>query len=78
MFEDFKCEMRITHPASTWLQRPQKHHHLHKPGKGFVPERNRRVPCEVAQNLDEASKLLEVGFEYVTDMGDAKLFRKRK
>ena len=33
---------------------------------------------KVAQNLDEACKLLEVGFEYVTDMDGAKLFRKRK
>jgi integrase/ribosomal protein S27AE len=33
---------------------------------------------KVAQNLDDACKLLEVGFEYVTDMGGAKLFRKRK
>jgi integrase len=32
----------------------------------------------VAQNLDEACKLLEVGFEYVTDLDGAKLFRKRK
>lgn len=28
--------------------------------------------------LDEACKLLEVGFEYVTDMQGKKLFRKRK
>jgi hypothetical protein len=33
---------------------------------------------KVAQNLDDACKLLEVGFEYVTDMDGAKLFRKRK
>ena len=33
---------------------------------------------KVAQNLDEACKLLEVGFEYVTDINGAKLFRKRK
>lgn len=32
----------------------------------------------VAHNLDEACKLLEVGFEYVTDMDGAKIFRKRK
>ena len=28
--------------------------------------------------LEEACKLLEVGFEYVTDINDKKLFRKRK
>jgi hypothetical protein len=33
---------------------------------------------KVAQTLDEATKLLEVGFEYVTDMDGAKLFKKRK
>lgn len=32
----------------------------------------------VAHDLKEACKLLEVGFEYVTDMNEAKLFRKRK
>jgi len=31
-----------------------------------------------AKTIDEAKELLEVGFEYVTDMGDIKLFRKRK
>jgi len=33
---------------------------------------------KVAANLEEACKLLEVGFEYVTDMDGKKLFRKRK
>ena len=32
----------------------------------------------VAHSLEETCKLLEVGFEYVTDMDGAKLFRKRK
>jgi hypothetical protein len=32
----------------------------------------------VAQTLDEACKLLEVGFEYVTEIDGARLFRKRK
>jgi integrase len=31
-----------------------------------------------AQTLDEAKKLVEAGFEYVTDMEDVKLFRKPK
>jgi integrase len=31
----------------------------------------------VAKTLEEACKLLEVGFEYVTDMDTVKLFRKR-
>jgi len=33
---------------------------------------------KIAHDLNEACKLLEVGFEYVTDMDGTKLFRKRK
>jgi len=33
---------------------------------------------KVADSLEDACKLLEVGFEYVTDMNGKKLFRKRK
>jgi len=33
---------------------------------------------KVAQNLDEACKLLEVGFEYITEIDGAQIFRKRK
>jgi len=32
----------------------------------------------VGKTLEDACKMLEVGFEYVCDMNDAKLFRKRK
>jgi len=32
----------------------------------------------VAKNLEEARKLVEAGFEYVTEVEDCKLFRKRK
>jgi len=32
----------------------------------------------VAKTLDEACKLLEVGFDYVCDMDNVKFFRKRK
>jgi len=32
----------------------------------------------VAKTLDEARKLVEAGFEYVTDIDGSKLFRKRK
>jgi hypothetical protein len=34
--------------------------------------------CKVATTLQEAKALIEVGFEYVTDMNNVKLFRKRK
>jgi integrase len=33
---------------------------------------------KVAWNLEEACKLLEAGFDYITDMENAKIFRKRK
>jgi integrase len=33
---------------------------------------------KIAETLDDACKLLEVGFEYVTDMDGKKMFRKRK
>jgi len=32
----------------------------------------------VAKTLDEARNLIEAGFDYVTDMENVKLFRKRK
>lgn len=33
---------------------------------------------KVAWNLEEACKLIEAGFDYVTDIEGAKLFKKRK
>lgn len=41
-------------------------------------EANDEFHVKVAGSLEEACKLLEVGFEYVTDMDGKKLFRKRK
>lgn len=34
--------------------------------------------CEIAKTLQEATKLIEDGFGYVTEMEGARLFRKRK
>jgi len=34
--------------------------------------------CKVAKTLEETSALIEAGYEYITDMGEIKLFRKRK
>jgi hypothetical protein len=34
--------------------------------------------CKVAKTVQEASKLIEIGFEYVCEIEDSKLFRKRK
>lgn len=41
-------------------------------------ETNDAFIVKTAENLEEACKLLEVGFEYITDMNGKKLFRKRK
>jgi integrase len=34
--------------------------------------------CKVAKTIEESTNLIESGFEYVTEMDDMKLFRKRK
>jgi len=34
--------------------------------------------CKVARTIDEAAKLVEQGFDFVTDVDGAKLFKKRK
>ena len=34
--------------------------------------------CKTAKTLDEAVQPIEMGYEYVTDMEDYKLFKKRK
>jgi integrase len=34
--------------------------------------------CKTAKNLQEATSLIEAGFEYITEMDGVKLFRKRK
>jgi integrase len=41
-------------------------------------ESDQEFHVKLAKTIDEACKLLEVGFEFVTDMDGAKLFRKRK
>ncbi len=34
--------------------------------------------CKIAKTVNEATELIEAGFEYITDFNDAKLFRKPK
>ena len=34
--------------------------------------------CKVAKTINEASELIEAGFEYILEMDSTKLFRKRK
>jgi hypothetical protein len=41
-------------------------------------ESNDAFSVKVATSLDEACKLLEEGFEYVCDMDNKKLFKKRR
>ncbi len=45
--------------------------------KALFREGNEDFIVKAAANLDEACKLLEVGFEYVCEMDGKKLFRKR-
>jgi len=44
----------------------------------FNDKRNDGFTVRVAKNVTEACKLIENGFDYVTDMDSQKLFRKRK
>jgi integrase len=39
---------------------------------------NDEYTCKVAKTLEEATNLIENGFEYITEMDGLKLFRKRK
>ncbi len=41
-------------------------------------EQEENYTCKVAQNLEQATELIENGFEYITEMEGLKLFRKRK
>lgn len=45
---------------------------------GLFTSKDAEFHVAVAKTLEDACKLLEVGFEYVTDMDMVKLFRKRK
>jgi hypothetical protein len=44
----------------------------------LVTFQNDDYTCKVASNLKEAAELIEAGYEYVTEMDQQKLFRKRK
>jgi integrase len=46
--------------------------------KATFKENNDEFTIRVTDDLQEACKFLEVGFEYVTDMAGKKVFRKRK
>ena len=44
----------------------------------LIDTRNDEYVCKTAKSLAEAGTLIEAGFEYVTELDDVKLFRKRK
>jgi integrase len=44
----------------------------------LIPFGNDEYICKVANNIEEATALIEAGFEYVTEMDGVKIFRKRK
>ena len=46
--------------------------------KSLFQYKNDEFYCKTASTVEEASKLIEAGFEYVCDMNGIKLFRKRK
>ena len=55
-------------------QETRKHSDLHSFGEFGSDD----YVCKTASNVNEASKLIEASFEYVTEMDGVKLFRKRK
>jgi hypothetical protein len=72
-----------------WAEEPQEPHQINVAKAREDPQRRLFVKAlfqnaadefhvKVAQNLDEACKLLEVGFEYVTEIDGAQIFRKRE
>lgn len=44
----------------------------------LMPFRDDEYVCKVARTLDEAKSLIEEGFDFVTEIDDVKIFRKRK
>ena len=44
--------------------------------EALFKEQNEEFICKVAKTIEEAKELIELGFEYVCEIQDAKLFRK--
>ncbi len=44
----------------------------------LVDLENEEFVSKVARNLEDVCKLVDAGYEYVCEMNDAKIFRKRK
>ena len=45
---------------------------------GMIPQGEEEYTCKTATNLKEATTLIEAGFQYITEMDNIKIFRKRK
>jgi hypothetical protein len=43
-----------------------------------MPKESNDYVCKVAKTVEEAKRLLEEGFDHVTEIEGKKLFRKRK
>ena len=43
-----------------------------------MPKESDDYVCKAAKTVEEARQLVEEGFDYVTEIDDVKLFRKRK
>jgi hypothetical protein len=46
--------------------------------RGIVLNGEEEFLCKTAKTIEEATALIENGFQYVTEMDEIKLFRKRK
>lgn len=45
---------------------------------GMIPQGEAEFTCKTAKTIEEATALIEAGFQYVTEMEGIKIFRKRK
>ncbi len=55
-----------------------EHNGIHKHRKSLFQYKNDEFHCKTALTIEEASKFIGVGFEYVTTFNGVMLFRKRK
>jgi hypothetical protein len=64
---------RSNAPPTT--QKTRNHNALHKRNTNSGEE---ECTCKTAKSVQEATQLIEAGFQYVTEIDEVKLFRKRK
>lgn len=46
--------------------------------RGMITDGEEEYTCKTAKTIDEATTLIEAGFQYVTEIDGLKLFKKRK